>query len=123
MYLFYADKVIQDMSKELTKKAIEMLLKGATLVSESCPYCKGVRIMHDGNAFCVNCGREAKEEVLIDSQKSKDEAKKSSPIDKLDQKLKDLTDELQKEKDHAKQQQILKSINDIIEVKEKLKDL
>ena len=111
------------MSKELTKKAVEMLLKGATLVSDPCPYCKGVRIMRDGNAFCVNCGREAKEEVLHDTKKSKDEAKESSPIEKLDQKLKDLADELQKEKDHIKQQQILKSINDIIAVKEKLKNL
>lgn len=111
------------MSKELTKKAVELLLKGATLVSDPCPYCKGVRIMRDGNAFCVNCGREAKEEVLHDAKKSKDETKELSPIEKLDQKLKDLADELQKEKDHMKQQQILKSINDIIAVKEKLKNL
>lgn len=100
-----------------------MLLKGATLVSDPCPYCKGVRIMKDGNAFCVNCGREAKEEILSDTKKSKDETKESPPQDKLDQKLKELTDELQKEKDHVKQQQILKSINEIIEIKAKLKNL
>ena len=47
------------MSKDLTKKAVEMLLKGATLVSEPCPYCKGVRIMNDGHALCVTCGKEA----------------------------------------------------------------
>ncbi|SRR5579872_3122312 len=111
------------MSKELTKKAVEMLLKGATLVSDPCPYCKGVRIMRDGNAFCVNCGREVKEDIIHDLKKSKDKAKESSPIEILDEKLKDLTDELQKEKDHVKQQQILKSINDIIAVKEKLKNL
>src|SRR3990170_1041151 len=46
------------MSAELTKKAIEMLLKGATLVSEPCPYCKGVRVIKDGHALCVNCGKE-----------------------------------------------------------------
>ena len=46
------------MSKELTKKAAEMLLKGATLLSEPCPYCSGVRVMKDGNALCVSCGRE-----------------------------------------------------------------
>ena len=38
------------MSNELTKKAAEMLLNGATLLSEPCPYCKGVRVMKDGNA-------------------------------------------------------------------------
>ena len=42
------------MSKGLTKKAVDMLLAGATLLSEPCPYCKGVRVMKDGNALCIN---------------------------------------------------------------------
>ena len=46
------------MSKDLTKKAAEMLLKGATLLSEKCPYCAGVRVMKDGHALCISCGRE-----------------------------------------------------------------
>lgn len=111
------------MSKELTKKAVKMLLNGATLVSDPCPYCKGVRIIKDGNAFCVNCGREAKDKNIPKDEKPKADAKESSTLDKLDQKLKDLTDELQEEKDHAKQQQILKSINDIIAIKERLKKI
>ena len=110
------------MSKELTKKAVEMLLKGATLVSDSCPYCKGVRIMKDGNAFCVNCGREGKEEKLV-SIESDEKKKENSPIDKLEAKLKELTDDLQREQNYEKQQQILRSINEILSVKEKLKKL
>ncbi|HSB50601.1 MAG TPA: Sjogren's syndrome/scleroderma autoantigen 1 family protein, partial [Nitrosopumilaceae archaeon] len=51
------------MSKDLTKKAVEMLLKGATLLSQPCPYCKGVRVMMNGNALCVNCGREPKKSL------------------------------------------------------------
>ncbi|GIS96550.1 MAG: hypothetical protein CM1200mP23_3560 [Nitrososphaerota archaeon] len=43
-------------SKELTEKAVKMLLSGATLVSEPCPYCNGVRVIKDGFALCVNCG-------------------------------------------------------------------
>ena len=39
-------------SKELTEKAIKMLLSGATLVSEPCPYCQGVRVIKDGFALC-----------------------------------------------------------------------
>ena len=46
------------MSKDLTKKAAEILLKGGTLLSEHCPYCKGVRVMKDGHALCFSCGRE-----------------------------------------------------------------
>ncbi|OLD27654.1 MAG: hypothetical protein AUI62_05315 [Thaumarchaeota archaeon 13_1_40CM_2_39_7] len=108
------------MSKELTKKAVEMLLKGATLVSDSCPYCKGVRIMKDGNAFCVNCGREGKEEKLV-SIESDEKKKENSSVDKLEAKLRELADELQREKNYEKQQQILRSINEILSVKEKLK--
>ena len=46
------------MSDDLTKQAVKMLLNGATLLSEPCPYCKGVRVMKDGNALCVNCGKK-----------------------------------------------------------------
>ena len=59
---------IIEMSKDLTKKAVEMLLKGATLLSEPCPYCKGVRVMKDGHALCVSCGKEPTEEKQ-DSQR------------------------------------------------------
>ena len=108
------------MSKDLTKKAVEMLLKGATLISDPCPYCKGVRIMKDGNAFCVNCGKEGKEEKLV-SIESDEKKKENSSVDKLEAKLRELADELQREKNYEKQQQILRSINEILSVKEKLK--
>ncbi len=112
---------IKNMSKDLTKKAVELLLKGATLVSEPCPYCKGVRIMKNGNALCVNCGKEGREEPGIKIQEKLEQSK--TPADKLDQKLKELTDELEKEKDYQKQQQILRSINEIILIKEKLRKI
>ena len=112
------------MSKELTKKAVEMLLKGATLLSDPCPYCKGVRVMTDGNAFCINCGKEGKsEKVSVEKHSSKEDKNEYSPVDLLDAKLKDLTIELEREKDYEKQQQILRSINEIISTKAKLKNL
>ncbi len=46
------------MSEDLTKKAANMLLNGATLSSDPCPYCKGVRVIKDGHALCIACGRE-----------------------------------------------------------------
>jgi UPF0148 protein len=109
------------MSNELTKKAVEMLLKGATLVGEPCPYCKGVRVMKDGSALCVTCGKEAKDEKvesILTPQKTE-----SIPIDNLDQKIKNLTEDLQHEKDFEKQKQILNTLNEIIAIKEKLKAL
>jgi UPF0148 protein len=109
------------MSKELTKKAVEMLLQGATLVSDPCPYCKGVRIMKNGSALCVNCGREASEEKI--PEKIEEKPSGDPLLASLEQKLQELTKELEHEKDHQKQQQILKSINDIINIKEKIKKI
>ena len=107
------------MSDELRKKAAEMLLNGATLLSEPCPYCKGVRVMKEGQALCTKCGRKPeKKEISIE----KNEIKKDSPLKHtLEKKLDELSKELEQEKDHNKQQSILKSINSILEMKEKIK--
>jgi len=107
-------------SNDLTKKAVEMLLKGATLVSDPCPYCKGVRVIKDGHALCVNCGREAKDEkvpVIIEEKKPD----VNLALTKFEQKLQDLAKELEQEKDHEKQQKILKSISELATIIDKLK--
>ena len=119
---FYLDKTSKLMT-EFTKKAVEMLLKGATLVSDPCPYCKGVRIMKDGSAFCVNCGREATEEEGLGGIGVPEAKNGATPSENLDQKLRDLTNELQSEKDYARQQIILESISKLLAVKEKLKNI
>jgi UPF0148 protein len=115
---FYLIEYIVFVSKELTKKAVELLLSGATLVSDPCPYCKGVRVMKNGSALCISCGKQASEQ--IDHTVAKTEKPDNSSIDNLDQKLLDLTMDLTKEKDLEKQKQILQTINQIIAIKEKL---
>ena len=106
------------MSDELRKKAAEMLLNGATLLSEPCPYCKGVRVMKEGQALCTKCGRKPeKREISVRGEKEE----KTPLIDTLEKKLEELSKELEQEKDHNKQQSILKSINSILEMKEKIK--
>ena len=107
------------MSEELRKKAAEMLLKGATLLSEPCPYCKGVRVMKEGQALCTKCGREPeKREIKIKKNEKKDE----NPLKKtLERKLEALSKELEQEMNHDKQQDILKSINSVLEMIEKIK--
>ena len=106
------------MSEEIRKKAIEMLLNGATLLSEPCPYCKGVRVMKDGNALCVSCGKSPDSEIEIKEQEPSDEI----PIKQLEEKLQKMTKELSDEKDLKKQQEMLKSINLLIETISKLRD-
>ncbi|HSB83097.1 MAG TPA: Sjogren's syndrome/scleroderma autoantigen 1 family protein [Nitrosarchaeum sp.] len=106
------------MSKELTKKAVDMLLSGATLLSEPCPYCSGVRVMKEGHALCVKCGREPeKKEIPI---KDEPQITKSGLEITLEKKLSDLSKELEQETSHEKQQEILRSINSIIETIKKL---
>ena len=107
------------MSKELRKKAAEMLLNGATLLSEPCPYCKGVRVMKEGQALCTKCGREPEK---TKSTSVKNEEKDENPLKKtLERKLEVLSKELEQEMNHNKQQDILKSINSVLEMMEKIK--
>ena len=108
------------MSSDLTKKAVKMLLNGARMLSEPCPYCKGVRVMKDGHAFCVNCGKEP--EITQTEPELNKVQKTESALSILENKLQNLSKELEEEKDHEKQQQILKSINSLVEILAKLKN-
>jgi len=97
-----------------------MLLNGATLLSEPCPYCSGVRVMKEGYALCISCGREP-EKKEIPVEKASEEAKSS--IEKtLKKKIESLSKELEIETNHEKQQDILKTINSVLETIEKIKD-
>lgn len=107
------------MSDNLTKKAAEMLLKGATLLSEPCPYCSGVRVMKEGHALCIQCGREPEKREI--PKESSDKKQKTSLEITLEKKIESLSKELENESSHEKQQEILKSINSIIETLEKIK--
>ncbi len=107
------------MTEDLTKKAAEMLLNGATLLSEPCPYCKGVRVMKQGQALCIGCGRQPEKKEIPKQNPSEETL---SPIEKtLEKKMENLTKELEQEKDHEKQQNILKTINSLLETIEKIK--
>ena len=107
------------MSEELRKKAAEMLLNGATLLSEPCPYCKGVRVMKEGQALCTKCGRKPEKRKI---SLEKNEEKEENHLKKtLERKLESLSKELEQEMNHDKQQNILKSINSILEMKDKIK--
>ena len=107
------------MSEELRKKAAEMLLNGATLLSEPCPYCKGVRVMKEGQALCTKCGRKPEKRKI---SLEKNEEKEENHLKKtLERKLESLSKELEQEMNHDKQQNILKSINSVLEMIEKIK--
>ena len=108
------------MSKDLTKKAAEILLKGGTLLSERCPYCKGVRVMKDGHALCISCGREPEKKDI--PNKKNPQKTKSNLEETLERKIESLSKELEQENNHEKQQEILKSINSLLETMKKAKN-
>ncbi len=106
------------MPNDLTQKAIKMILSGGTLLSEPCPYCKGVRVMKDGHALCINCGREPEQKPTKTQTKEK---KSISTLKTLEQKLEKLSTQLEKENKPAKQQELIKSIDLLIDIIAKLK--
>jgi len=106
------------LSDDLTQKAIKILLGGGTLLSEPCPYCKGVRVMKDGNALCVNCGKEPEEKTEKTQSKNEDA---TSTLQTLEKKLEKLSSQLEKENEPAKQQELIKSIDLLINLIAKLK--
>ena len=106
------------MQNDLTQKAIKMILSGGTLLSEPCPYCKGVRVMKDGYALCINCGKEPEQKPTKTQTKEK---KSISTLKTLEQKLEKLSTQLEKENKPAKQQELIKSIDLLIDVIAKLK--
>ena len=106
------------MPNDITQKAIKMILSGGTLLSEPCPYCKGVRVMKDGYALCVNCGKQPEQKPAKTQTKEK---KSVSTLKTLEQKLEKLSSQLEVENEPAKQQELIKSIDSLIDVIAKLK--
>ena len=106
------------MPNDLTQKAIKMILSGGTLLSEPCPYCKGVRVMKDGHALCVNCGKEPEQKPTKTQTKEK---KSVFTLKTLEQKLEKLSTQLEREDQPAKQQELIKSIDSLIDIIAKLK--
>ena len=96
-----------------------MLLNGATLLSEPCPYCSGVRVMKEGHAFCSSCGREPEKKDINQGEISKESKSTLGGI--LEKKLEALSRDLEQEKDYNKQQDILKLINSLLETLQKVK--
>ena len=107
------------MSKDLIQKAAKMVLNGATILSEPCPYCKGVRIIKDGNALCINCGKEPDQKQIKKQTRGK---KSAGVLNTLERKLEKLSQQLEKEDNPTRQQELIKSIDDLIAIIAKLKE-
>jgi UPF0148 protein len=96
-----------------------MVINGATIMSEPCPYCKGVRIIKDGNALCINCGKEPDQKQIKKQTRGK---KSAGVLNTLERKLEKLSQQLEKEDNPTRQQELIKSIDDLIAIIAKLKE-
>ena len=74
--------------------------------------------MKDGHALCINCGREPEQKPTKTQTKEK---KSISTLKTLEQKLEKLSTQLEKENKPAKQQELIKSIDLLIDIIAKLK--
>lgn len=86
------------MSQDNVRRAAEMLLGGATLLAQPCPYCSGVRVMKDGRALCVSCGSEPERTI------------QSEPTPRIEQQVLELTRQLGSATDPALRQKIVGEI-------------
>ena len=74
--------------------------------------------MKDGHALCVNCGKEPEQKPTKTQTKEK---KSISTLKTLEQKLEKLSTQLEMENEPAKQQELIKSIDSLIDIIAKLK--
>ena len=88
------------------------------MLSEPCPYCKGVRVMKDGHALCISCGKEPEEKPVKTQDKEMDA---TSTLKTLEKTLEKLSSQLETEDEPSKQQELIKSIDSLINVIAKIK--
>jgi len=57
----YSDENEQEKGRNNIKGAADLLLKGGTLLSNSCAKCGGVQVRYKEETVCVSCGRKIKD--------------------------------------------------------------
>lgn len=97
------------------KRAADMLLLGgATLVREPCPYCGGVRVIRDGDALCAGCGRSAEKRDVAGAGTGAggtgDGAGRTPAVLALEKRMDALAVELESERDGQRQQEIIRTM-------------
>ena len=78
------------------KNAAELLTRGASLMNEACPKCRGVQVKFKEVITCINCGHEQKSSKDVSSIHSKQRSifesngeSKSSQLELIEDKVTD----------------------------------
>jgi len=70
-------------NRDILKKGADYLLKGGTLLSESCQTCNGLLIKFKGDVMCLNCQSQNLNNHEL--EKAQQSSSPSSPSDKIHQ--------------------------------------
>ena len=92
-------------------EAAKMLLAGATLAAQPCPYCGGVRVIKDGDAFCTGCG----------SAPAGGPAREGGAAEALEKSIGELSAKASAESDGAKRAEIVSAIDSLSSALERLR--
>ena len=86
-------------NRDILKKGADYLLKGGTLLSESCQTCNGLLIKFKGDVMCLNCQSQSLNNHEI--EKAPQSSSPSSPSDKTYQENKKELIQTSPEKDNS----------------------
>jgi UPF0148 protein len=104
-------------SKEKMKTTVELVRKGATILSEPCPTCGGVQVRYHGKTYCTS--HEDLSRVLLEQDVSYD-AVVAGLRQLLLSKIAESTNLLEKEKDKAAQDELVTLLTKYFDLLQKL---
>jgi len=116
--------ISNDKYRENLKHAAEFLIKGGTLLSESCEKCNGIQVKKNNEITCIICGNitvleKTKPTKDIDSIVQVD----YSMSEKIGKRLKELIIDIGSDKNLGEEEQRLRVIDNYIKILEKIKSL
>jgi UPF0148 protein len=104
-------------TKDKMKLAVELVRKGATILSEPCVKCGGIKVSYHGKVYCT--GHEDLSSVVAAETVSMDTVL-AGMREALLSKLSEVTSSLDREKDSAKQEQLVSLMTRYYDLLEKL---
>jgi len=110
------------MSEGSMKEMAELLRKGASMLSESCPEC-GTPLfrLKSGEVTCPSCNRPVR---MVKGDATKDEVAQQGGLEAtIRKKMGEVQAELENEKDHAKMREITSTLMALLDALEKVKRL
>jgi len=112
----------KSMKKKKTNKMVELLLSGATMLSNSCPVCASPLFKVRGDIYCSTCDKKV---LIVKEGEESTTIVSSVMLPRIDEivfsKLQDLNKQMEEEKDPEKLYSIAKLLNALLDILEKIR--